>query len=306
MTASFEGTVAEPQEGKRLDTYLGERPEVGSRAAAQKLIERDLVRVDGQPRPKSHVLGIGEWVEVLEGPAEPPVPPAGDVAFEIAYEDDHLLIVDKGAGVVVHPAPGHRTGTLSQALAARGAAGGEPWRPGIVHRLDKDTSGLIVVAKSDAVHRTLQEAIRSRAITREYRALVGGHLDARSGTIDAPIGRDRRRRTAISTSSDKPRAARTHFEEVERLPASTLLDVRLETGRTHQIRVHLEAIGHPVLGDPTYGVGTARLRLRRQFLHSRRLRLDHPVSGAVVEATSELPEDLMAALELARAEQPGA
>jgi len=306
VSAKLETTVDPSEQGKRLDSFLGERTEVGSRAAAQKLIERDLVRVDGQPRSKSHVLQAGERVETLEGAPEPPAPPAGDVAFEIAYEDEHLLIVDKGAGVVVHPAPGHRSGTLSQALAARGAAGGEPWRPGIVHRLDKDTSGLIVVAKSDTVHRALQEAIRGRAITREYRALVGGHLNARSGTIDAPIGRDRRRRTAISTSSDKPRAARTHFEEVERLPSSTLLDVRLETGRTHQIRVHLEAIGHPVLGDPTYGAGTARLGLRRQFLHSRRLQLEHPVSGAPLEATSELPEDLSAALELARVEQPGA
>ncbi|MBA2764358.1 MAG: RluA family pseudouridine synthase [Thermoleophilaceae bacterium] len=299
-------TVDPSEQGKRLDSYLGERPEVGSRAAAQKLIERDLVRVDGRPRQKRYVLQAGERIETFEAPAEAPAPPAGDVAFDIAYEDEHLLIVDKGAGVVVHPAPGHRSGTLSQALAARGAAGGEPWRPGIVHRLDKDTSGLIVVAKSDTVHRALQEAIRGRAITREYHALVGGHLNARSGTIDAPIGRDRRRRTAISTSSDKPRAARTHFEEVERLPSSTLLNVRLETGRTHQIRVHLEAIGHPVLGDPTYGAGAARLGLRRQFLHSRRLQLEHPVTGAPLEATSELPEDLSAALELARVEQTGA
>src|SRR5262249_19722903 len=155
------------------------------------------------------------------------------VPFEVVYEDDYLLVVDKPAGVVVHPAAGHATGTLSQALAARGAAGGDPLRPGIVHRLDRDTSGLLVVAKAQAVHRELQELIRTRELRREYAALVEGR-PARSGTIDAPVGRDRVSRKLISTRTDSPRDARTHFEIEEELPRTSLLRVRLETGRTHQ------------------------------------------------------------------------
>jgi 23S rRNA pseudouridine1911/1915/1917 synthase len=206
--------------------------------------------------------------------------------------------------VVVPPAPGHPTGTLAQALASRGAAGGDEWRPGIVHRLDRDTSGLLVVAKSEAVHRALQELIRRREMRREYLALVVGRPDARSGTIDAPIGRDRRDRTAHSTSTDSPREAVTHFEIEQAFPRTTLLRVRLETGRTHQIRVHLAAIGHPVCGDPQYGGGPcgARLGLTRQFLHAAKLVFTHPVTGASVLCESNLPVTLLHASEAAARE----
>ena len=197
-------------------------------------------------------------------------------------------MVDKPAGVVVHPARGHRTGTLAQALSPIAAGGEDAARAGIVHRLDRDTSGLLVVARTEAVHRALRSALQARAITREYLALVEGRPPARSGTIDAPLGRDRRVRTRMSTDTDDPRAAVTHFEIERALPRTTLLRVRLETGRTHQIRAHLQAIGHPVVGDPEYGT-PGRLGLERQFLHAARLAFAHPVTGAPVDVSSPLP-----------------
>jgi 23S rRNA pseudouridine1911/1915/1917 synthase len=281
--------------GERLDTVLA-RP-LGSRSQAARLIAADLVLVDGMAARKGQRVRGGERIVVLDapGPAGAPDPQAAIAPFEIAYEDEHLIVVDKPAGVVVHPARGHRQGTLAQALAGRIAGGEEDWRAGIVHRLDRDTSGLLVVARSDAVHRALKEALAARAMRREYLALVEGRPPARSGTIEAPIGRDRRVRTLMSTDTDAPRPAITHFELERALPRSTLLRVRLQTGRTHQIRVHLRAIGHPVCGDPDYG--TAGLYgLRRQFLHAARLAFEHPVTGAAVDVTSALPEDLEMAL----------
>jgi 23S rRNA pseudouridine1911/1915/1917 synthase len=280
--------------GARLDAYLA--GPLGSRARAQRLIAAGRVTVAGAPAAKRHRLAAGEVVGV-ELPPEPPPPAATAVPFAVRYEDEHVLVVDKPAGVVVHPAGGHRTGTLSQALGARGA-GGEAARPGIVHRLDRDTSGLLVVARSEAVHRALRDMLARREITREYLALVEGRPPARSGTIDAPLGRDRRVRTRMSTDTDDPRDAVTHFAVERALPATTLLRVRLETGRTHQIRAHLRAIGHPVAGDPEYG-HAGLLGLGRQFLHATRLAFRHPVTGAAVEVTSPLPDDLRAALERA-------
>jgi 23S rRNA pseudouridine1911/1915/1917 synthase len=282
--------------GERLDVFLSAAPEVGSRAAAQRLIEAEAVTVDGAVRPKRHRVSPGERVRV-EMPAlpDPGDPAAGEgVPYEVVLEDEHLLVVDKPAGVVVHPAPGHPTGTLAQALAGRAAGGPDPWRPGIVHRLDRDTSGLMVVAKSDRVHRALQALIRARELEREYLALVEGRPESRTGTIDAPIGRDREQRRLVSVRSDNPRTARTHFEVLEAYPRTTLLRVRLETGRTHQIRAHMAAIGHPVCGDEQYGGGPcgARLGLARQFLHSARLRFIHPLSGADTTCESKPPADL--------------
>jgi 23S rRNA pseudouridine1911/1915/1917 synthase len=299
----IERAVDEEASGARLDAVVAQ--EVGSRAAAQRLIEAGRVTVDGQVRPKSHRVAAGESVAIDVPDVEPdPGDGGADVPHEVVYEDEHLLVVDKPAGVVVHPAPGHRTGTLAQALAGRAAGGDDPWRPGIVHRLDRDTSGLLVVAKSDAVHRALQDQLRARELEREYLALVEGRPDARSGTIDAPIGRDRSRRTAHSTATDAPREALTHFSVERALPRTTLLRVRLETGRTHQIRVHFAAIGHPVVGDPEYGGGAAgdRLVLTRQFLHSAFIRFRHPVTGEPVACESKLPVDLLRALEAAARE----
>ena len=282
--------------GERLDVFLA--GPLGSRSRAERLIAAGRVRVDGEAAPKRHRLAVGTRIEVDDAEAPPPAGAGAGAAaapFGVAYEDEHLVVVDKPAGVVVHPARGHRHGTLAQALAGRAAGGEEAWRAGIVHRLDRDTSGLLVVAKSDAVHRALKAALQARAIEREYLALVEGRPPARSGTIDAPIGRDRRVRTRMSTDTDEPKAAITHFALERALPVATLLRVRLETGRTHQIRVHLQAIGHPVCGDPEYG-RAGRYGLERQFLHAARLAFAHPVTATPVQALSPLPADLAAAL----------
>jgi 23S rRNA pseudouridine1911/1915/1917 synthase len=214
------------------------------------------------------------------------------------HVDEALAVVDKPAGLVVHPAPSHKGGTLVDELSNLLAGGSDPSRPGIVHRLDKDTSGLMVVARTEEAHRALAEQIRTRELGRSYLALAEGRLDSRSGTIDAPIGRHRRQRARMAVRAGA-REARTHFEVIELLPADTYLEARLETGRTHQIRAHFAAIGHPLAGDPRYG-GAHRHGLHRQFLHSHRLVLTHPVSGERLEFSSELPEDLAAALARAR------
>ncbi len=286
--------------GSRIDAFLA--APLGSRSRAQRLLEAGAVTVDGRPVLKSAKLAGDETIAIDESldTDEPADVGEGEPAgFGVAWEDEHLLVVDKPSGVVVHPARGHRSGTLAQALAGRAAGGEKDWRAGIVHRLDRDTSGLLVVAKSERVHRALKAQLAAREITREYAALVEGRPPARSGTIDAPIGRDRRVRTRNSTDTDEPREARTHFELAEALPRHTLLRVRLETGRTHQIRVHLQAIGHPVAGDTEYGTA-GELGLHRQFLHAARLAFVHPVTGEPVESTSPLPADLVAALARSR------
>jgi 23S rRNA pseudouridine1911/1915/1917 synthase len=283
--------------GERLDQFLATH--VGSRAQAQRRIEAGAVTLDGVLARKNDRLRGGETIELAAVEVPKPAPAAQLADIAIVYEDADLLVVDKPAGIVVHPAGPHRGGTLSEALAHRGAAGGDPWRPGIVHRLDRDTSGLLVVAKSEEAHRRLKSALAARRIVREYLALVEGRPPSRSGTIDAPLGRDRRARTRMSIDSDRPRAARTHFELEQALATTTLLRVRLETGRTHQIRVHFEAIGHPVCGDRQYGAPD-RYGLGRQFLHAARLEFTQPFSGAALAIESALPADLERALALAR------
>ena len=274
--------------GERLDVFLART--AGSRTAAQRLIAAGLVLVDGEPRAKRHVVAAGERVRVAPEP-EAPAPAVPDATYAVAYEDEHLLVVDKPPGVVVHPARGHAAGTLAQALAGRAAGGEDPRRAGIVHRLDRDTSGLLVVARTEAAFNALKAQMRRREVTREYLALVEGRPAARAGTIDAPIGRDRRVRTRISTDTDEPRAAVTHFEVEQPLEGFSLLRVRLETGRTHQIRAHLLAIGHPVAGDPEYG-RAGLLGLPRQFLHAERLAFAHPVTGEAIDVRSPLPAEL--------------
>ncbi len=294
--ASTPYVVPEAAAGERLDRFVAALPGVGSRAAAERLLAAGAVLVDGVRRAKSHRLEGGEEVLVEQAQEAPPSRPAPEL--EIAYEDEHLLVVDKQAGVVVHPGAGHASGTLVQALAGR-SAGGDPERPGIVHRLDRDTSGLIVVARTEEAYEGLRGLVKHRAVEREYLALVRGRPRSRTGRIEAPIGRDRRDPTRRSLDSDSPKDAVTHFEVVELLPAHALLRVRLETGRTHQIRVHLAAIGLPVAGDPVYG--SPEPGLRRQFLHAARLAFVHPVTGESVDVASPLPSDLEQALGRARA-----
>jgi 23S rRNA pseudouridine1911/1915/1917 synthase len=221
-----------------------------------------------------------------------------DDGFSIVHQDEHLLVIDKGPGIVVHPGRGHREDTLAQKLAPMLAGGDEPERAGIVHRLDRDTSGLMVVARSDEALRRLQAELAARRVQREYLALVEGRPPSRTGTIDAPIGRDPRVRTRMAVSGSGAREARTRFTLEQAFERSSLLSLLLETGRTHQIRVHLQAIGHPVAGDPEYG--TAGLYgLERQFLHATRLAFEHPITGESLELRSPLPADLQGALERA-------
>jgi 23S rRNA pseudouridine1911/1915/1917 synthase len=227
----------------------------------------------------------------------PDTPEASAAQFTVAFQDEHLLVVDKAPGVVVHPARGHREDTLAQLLAPllEGEHGAQEERRGVVHRLDRDTSGLLVLARSDEAHRRLQRALAARRIEREYLALVEGRPPARTGTIEAPIGRDPRVRTRMAVGGAAQRPARTHFTLERALTAHSLLRLRLETGRTHQIRVHMQAIGHPVAGDPEYGTA-GLLGLQRQFLHATRLAFEHPLTGERVDVSSPLPADLQAAL----------
>jgi 23S rRNA pseudouridine1911/1915/1917 synthase len=289
------GLTAGPDDaGLRLDAFLAARGAFPSRAAAQRAIEGGLVSVNGVGRPKNYRVEDGDDVAVAPAPA--PAPPQAPVTgFDVVFEDDAVMVVDKPAGIVTHPAPGHHGTTLAELLPAGSH---------VVHRLDKDTSGLLLVARSEEALEELQRQMKARAITREYTALVEGHPDAVLGTIDAPIGRDRANRTVMSTRTDRAREAITHFEVVERLPRTALLRVRLETGRTHQIRSHLAAIGHPVVGDPQYGGSASgrRVGLSRQFLHASSLMFRHPRSGELVRCESKPPVELSHAIDAARRE----
>jgi 23S rRNA pseudouridine1911/1915/1917 synthase len=298
--ATLRFSVADADAGLRLDAALAARREISSRAVAGRLVERGAVLVDGAVRPKCHRLGAGAVVEV-ELPEPAPGLTAAPVSVPVLHQDEHLLVVDKPAGLPMHPGAGERRTTLASQLLTLGAAGGDdPERPGIVHRLDRDTSGALVVARSREAHEALQAAIRRREVERRYLALVRGHPRSRRGRIEAPIGRDRRDPTRRSLDTDEPRDAVTHFEVSETLATHALLDVSLETGRTHQIRVHLAAIELPLSGDPLYGV-QGDLGLERQFLHAYRLRFRHPLTGNEIDVFSALPADLEAALERARA-----
>jgi 23S rRNA pseudouridine1911/1915/1917 synthase len=298
--ARLRSRVSEQDAGRRLDAVVAALPAVGTRTLAGQLVSHGAVLVDGARRPKSHRLAGGEQLEVdLPEPAGRSTNAAPELS--LAYEDAHLLVIEKPAGLVVHPGAGHRGPTLVDGLAALGATGGDPKRPGIVHRLDRDTSGLLVVARSEPAFVALSDAIRAHRVERRYLALVRGVPASRTGRIDAPLGRDRRDRTRRSLDTDTPRDAVTWFEVRERLGERTLVEARLETGRTHQIRVHLEAIGLPVSGDPVYGAA-GDLGLERQFLHAHSLTLDHPVTGERLVFSSALPADLADALEVARAD----
>jgi 23S rRNA pseudouridine1911/1915/1917 synthase len=271
--------------GTRLDKFLAE--ELGSRAAAERAIGAGAL-VDGVARPKSHRLEGGEEVTLA---AEPQVVMTRHTLprVPLVYEDEHILVVDKPAGLVVHSGAGHSGDTLVDALAGK-LGGGDPDRPGIVHRLDRDTSGLLAATRTGEAYERMSRLVRERALERTYLALVEGRPRSRRGRIDAPIGRDRHDPTRISLDSDSVRDAVTHFEVEELFDRHALLRVTLETGRMHQIRVHLQAIDLPVVGDRVYGRADASLG--RQFLHAAELVFPHPITGARVETVSPLPNDL--------------
>ena len=309
-------SVSVEHAGSRLDRYLAAHLSDISRSRAQALIHEGHVRVNGRIVKQSHKVQTGESIWVSEETVAPPSCEAEDIPVDIVFEDEHILVVDKPAGMVVHPAAGARSGTLVNALMAHtrrlSTAGGVD-RPGIVHRLDKNTSGLLVVAKTEAAHRLLAESIRRRTGRREYRALAYGEFAEAAGTIDAPIGRSPSDRKKMAVIGVRNREAKTHFSVRERLEGVSHLTVQLSTGRTHQIRVHMAHIGHPIVGDSVYGVRLKRFhekiapavveaisRLRSHLLHAESLEFDHPASGEPVRLNAPLPDEFADMLGLLR------
>ncbi|HEX9713867.1 MAG TPA: RluA family pseudouridine synthase [Actinomycetota bacterium] len=299
--------IADGGDEGRLDAVLAARAGI-SRAHAARLIAAGAVRADGRPAPKS--LRVRPGMRILAVvPDEPGPPQAEEIPLRVVHEDDALLVVAKPAGLVVHPAPGHRSGTLVNALLARSGlpAGGASDRPGIVHRLDAGTSGLMIVAKSEDAHAALVRAMARRRITRVYLALAEGVIEPDTMTIDAPIGRSTRQRKKMAVVAGG-REAITRIMVMQRLAEATFVEARPETGRTHQIRVHLAASGHAVVGDDVYGRDRQladRLDLKRPFLHATRLVFAHPVTGETIDLSEPLPSELERALAVARASGGG-
>ena len=270
--------------GERLDRLAARRLDL-SRSAVQRIIQDGSLRIDGEETVSSYRVKGGEYVEAR-------VPEEGispeEIPVSVVFEDEWLLVVDKPAGLVVHPGAGNLSGTLVNALLERGIAGGEdPSRPGVVHRLDRDTSGLMVLAKGEVAYSRLVAEMSGRRVGRGYRAVVVGEGLPETGTVDSPVGRDPENPTLMAAGVGRP--AVTHFEVLREAAGHAMLRVRLETGRTHQIRVHLSAIGHPVYADPLYGQAIPG---RRLWLHAERLAFEHPVSGEALEFGSPIPEDL--------------
>lgn len=299
-----EWIIEADQVGQRLDRFLVSRLGNVSRTQAQQLITDGFVLVNGRSAKPGYVLRAQDKLQVLRTipvaqstSVKPQVLP-----LDIIYEDDYLLVVNKAAGMVVHPAPGHYEDTLVNALLARYPAlsgSEEKLRPGIVHRLDRDTSGLLIVAKDVRTQAALVEQMKRHEIVKRYIALVEGEMSLEKGSIEAPIGRNPRHRQQMAITTVDSRDARTFFRVLKRYTRHTLLLLQLETGRTHQIRVHLQAIGHPVVGDPVYGSGHSRpgIALSRQFLHAYQLAFAHPVTGEQLEVEAPLPADLQAVLD---------
>jgi len=291
----FELVVEAGKDGDRLDSFLAANMPDQSRSSVQKLIGRELVSVNGRPVKSNYRVKVGDRIEAQLPPPERPAVEAANIPLDIVYEDSDLLVINKPAGMVVHPAPGNRAGTLVNALlyhSDRLSAVNDETRPGIVHRIDKDTTGLLVVAKNEKAHRHLASQLKEHRIKRKYTALVRGVIEEDGGTIEAPIGRhpgDRKKMAVVARNSKE---AVTHFNVIKRYAGYTLIEARLETGRTHQIRVHMHYIGHPVVGDPKYGrqgeLGTESL-----LLHAAVLGFVHPQKGEYMEFEAPLPEHFL-------------
>jgi len=294
-------------ESERLDRWLADQLPDWSRSRLQKLVEQGQVTLNGQIcTSKKATVQAGDRIHLTIPAATPLALEPENIPLDILYEDDELIVLNKPAGLVVHPAPGHESGTLVHALLAHcpNLAGiGGVQRPGIVHRLDKDTSGAIVIAKTDRAHQHLQAQLKAKTAQREYLAIVYGSPATNSGTIDLPIGRHPidRKKMAIVPIEKGGRQAVTHWQVLDRLGNYTLMQFRLETGRTHQIRVHTTQMGHPIVGDPVYGSGRSiGVNLTGQVLHAHKLHLEHPLTGKPVEAIAPLPAEFLKLLQVLR------
>jgi len=311
----------EQESNLRLDRYLSDHPELDlSRTRIQKLIESGLVLINGDTPNKKQTLSVGDKIEITIPPPEPSLVTPEKIDLNVVYEDDHLAVIDKPAGMVTHPGAGNRTGTLVNAMLHRFgtlAISSATDRPGIVHRLDKNTSGLLIIAKSDKAYGELQKMMGQHLVKRTYHAIIWGHLTDSSGTINLPLGRSKRDRKKMAVATGG-RSAITHYQLLERFRSYSYLELQLETGRTHQIRVHLAHLGHPVFGDPEYGGRDKSIRglfaperplakqllsmLPRQALHAIRLQFEHPITNEKIELESDLPSDYKRVLEILRAE----
>lgn len=282
--------------GKRLDSFLAEKNTAKyTRSFIGKMIEENLVLYNGKPSKASTKMKTGDRIELFEKEPEPLAVKGEEIPLEIVYEDDDLMVINKPRGMVVHPAPGHTSGTLVNAVLSHAGESlssiNGVLRPGIVHRIDKDTSGLILVCKNDFSHKALAKQLEEHSITRRYHAICSGRLKEEQGTVSAPIGRDEKNRKQQAINYKHGKEAITHYRLLENLQNASLLECRLETGRTHQIRVHMKSIGHPLLGDPLYGPKKNLYAIKGQALHAMVLGFVHPRSGEYMEFSADYPED---------------
>ena len=288
--------VEDVDAGKRLDSFLAEKNTAKyTRSFIGKMIEENLVLYNGKPSKASTKIKTGDRIELFEKEPEPLAVKGEEIPLEIVYEDDDLMVINKPRGMVVHPAPGHTSGTLVNAVLSHAGESlssiNGVLRPGIVHRIDKDTSGLILVCKNDFSHKALAKQLEEHSITRRYHAICSGRLKEEQGTVSAPIGRDEKNRKQQAINYKHGKDAITHYRLLENLQNASLLECRLETGRTHQIRVHMKSIGHPLLGDPLYGPKKNLYAIKGQALHAMILGFVHPRSGEYMEFSADYPED---------------
>jgi len=306
LAEEFCFSVDDADEKKRIDVYLAEKISSHSRSYLKKGMEQGWVKVNGKNVKPNYKIKARDHITVsVPSPEEPSLEPE-DIPLNVIYDDEDIMVIDKPRGLVVHPAPGNYSGTLVNSLLyhARGLSGiGGVMRPGIVHRLDKDTSGVLVVAKNDMAHSALTEQLKNKQMKKVYRALVWGQIQEDRATINASIGRHPMKRKEMAVTTKNAKEAVTHFHVLERFSEFTLLEIDLETGRTHQIRVHMKFIGHPVVGDPVYSKRKNPFNIKGQALHAYKLGLFHPVTGEFMEFTAPMPEDFTSILKILKARE---